>query len=307
MSDPSVADEVLAVDLGGSSMRAARTSADGVVSRRQEVPTPGSADAGPLLALVHEVLGSEPVRAAVIGVPGRVDYGAGVLEHAPNLPAGWIDELTEDRLGASLGLDVSLANDADLAAVGEAWFGAGRDHRDVAYLTVSTGVGAWVVTGGLRVHGRRSLAEVGHSIVDRRALESGWATVEDLGSGTALARLAQAARFEADGREVERRWRAGDPAATEVWEDVITVASVAAVNLAQLFTPDVIVVGGGVGLVGEAVLGPMRTLLAEWGPVGLPEPVEVVNAALGDDAALAGAAAWHRAFTPEAASRSIRR
>ncbi len=307
MSDPPVAEEVLAVDLGGSSMRAARTSADGVVSRRQEVPTPGSADAGPLLALVHEVLGSEPVRAAVIGVPGRVDYGAGVLEHAPNLPAGWIDELTEDRLGASLGLDVSLANDADLAAVGEAWFGAGRDHRDVAYLTVSTGVGAGVVTGGLLVHGRRSLAEVGHSIVDRRVLESGWATVEDLGSGTALARLAQAAGLEADGREVERRWRAGDPTATEVWEDVITVAAVAAVNLAQLFTPDVIVVGGGVGLVGEAVLGPMQALLAEWGPVGLPAPVEVVNAALGDDAALAGAAAWHRAFTPEAASRSIRR
>jgi glucokinase len=307
MPDPPVAEEVLAADLGGSSMRAARTSADGVVSRRQEVPTPCSADAGPLLALVHEVLGSEPVRAAVIGVPGRVDYGAGVLEHAPNLPAGWIDELTEDRLGASLGLDVSLVNDADLAAVGEAWFGAGRHHRDVAYLTVSTGIGAGVVTGGLLVHGRRSMAEVGHSIVDRRALESGWATVEDLGSGTALGRLARAAGFEADGREVERRWRAGDPAATDVWEDVITVAAVAAVNLAQLFTPEVIVVGGGVGLVGEAVLGPMRALLAEWGPAGLPDPIEVVNAALGDDAALAGAAAWHRAFTPEAASRSIRR
>jgi glucokinase len=300
----SIVGEVLAVDLGGSSMRAARTSSAGLVVCRREMPTPGSADAGPLLELVHEVMGSASVGAAVIGVPGRVDYGGGVLEHAPNLPLGWIDELTEDRLGASLGLDVSLANDADLAAVGEAWFGAGRGHRDVAYLTVSTGIGAGVVTGGLLVHGRRSLAEVGHSIVDRRALESGWATVEDLGSGTALGRLAAAAGFEADGREVERRWRAGDPAATEVWEDVITVAALAAVNLAHLFTPEVILVGGGVGLVGEAVLGPMRALLAEWGPAGLPEPIKVVNAALGDDAALAGAAAWHRAFNPEAASRA---
>lgn len=288
-------------------MRAARTSSDGLVRRRCEVPTPASADAGPLLALVREVLGSESVATAVIGVPGRVDYGAGVLEHAPNLPPGWIDELTEDRLGTSLGLDLSLANDADLAAVGEAWFGAGRDHRDVAYLTVSTGIGAGVVTGGLLVHGRRSLAEIGHSVVDRRALESGWATVEDLGSGTALTRLAAAAGFDADGPEVERRWRAGDPAATEVWEDVMTVAAMAAVNLAHLFTPDVIVVGGGVGLVGEAVLEPMRKLVAEWGPAGLPEPIEVVNAALGDDAALAGAAAWHRAFTPEAASRNTKR
>ncbi|MGI8759016.1 MAG: ROK family protein [Acidimicrobiales bacterium] len=307
VADPCTTDEVLAVDLGGSSMRAARTSSDGLVRHRCEVSTPASADAGPLLALVREVLGSESVAKAVIGVPGRVDYGAGVLEHAPNLPPGWIDELTEDRLGTSLGLDLSLANDADLAAVGEAWFGAGRDHRDVAYLTVSTGIGAGVVTGGLLVHGRRSLAEIGHSVIDRRALESGWATVEDLGSGTAFGRLAAAAGFDADGPEVERRWRAGDPAATEVWEDVITVAAMAAVNLAHLFTPDVIVVGGGVGLVGEAVLEPMRKLVAEWGPIGLPEPIEVVNAALGDDAALAGAAAWHRAFTPEAASRNTQR
>ncbi|CAN5190155.1 hypothetical protein BH24ACT1_BH24ACT1_09300 [soil metagenome] len=301
------AGEVLAVDLGGSSMRAACTSREGLVTRRREVPTPPTADTGPLLELVHEVLGASPIEAAVVGVPGRVDYGAGVLEHAPNLPPGWVDELTEDRLCASLGLDVALANDADLAAVGEAWFGAGRSFRDVAYLTVSTGVGAGVVTGGLLVHGRRSLAEVGHSVVDWRALSTGWATIEHLGSGTALARLAAAAGFEADGREVERRWRAGDPLAIGVWEGVITVASLAAVNLAQLFTPEVIVVGGGVGLVGEGVLGPMRGLLAEWGPAGLPEPIELVNAALDDDAALAGAAAWHRAFTPEAASRGMTR
>jgi predicted NBD/HSP70 family sugar kinase len=200
-------------------------------------------------------------------------------------------------------MDVALANDADLAAVGEAWFGAGRDHRDVAYLTISTGIGAGVVTGGLLVHGRRSLAEIGHSIVDWRGLDRERATVEQLGSGTALRTLAAEAGLVADGREVERRWRAGDPVAGAVWSAVVEVAAAAAVNLAQLFTPEVIVVGGGVGLVGEAVLGPMRALLAEWGPAGLPEPVQVVNAALGDDAALAGAAAWHRAFTPEAASR----
>ena len=294
---------MLAVDLGGTSMRVARTSGDGTLSRRNEVATPRTADTGPLIELVHEVLATGPVDSAVMGVPGRVDYGAGVLEHAPNLPPGWAAEITEDRLRGSLGLDVALANDADLAAVGEAWFGAGRDHRDVAYLTVSTGVGAGIITGGLLVHGRRSLAEIGHTVIDRRALSSGWATVEDLGSGTALRRLAAEAGLEADGQEVDRRRRSGDPTATRVWDDVIAVAALAAVNLAHLFTPELIVVGGGVGLVGEAVLGPMRAQLLEWGPAGLPEPIEVVNAALGDDAALAGAAAWQRAFTPRAASR----
>ncbi len=295
--------DVLAVDLGGSSMRAALVAEDGSVSCRCERATPRSPTARPLVDLVHEVVDGRSLSSAVVGVPGRVNYQAGILEHAPNLRWGWADELNEAHLSEAFGVEVALANDADLAAVGEAWFGAGRDFRDVAYLTVSTGIGAGVVTGGLLVHGRRSLAEVGHSIVDWRGLAEGRATVEQLGSGTALRTLAVEVGLEIDGREVERRWRAGDPVASDIWSAVVVVASAAAVNLAQLFTPEVIVVGGGVGLVGDAVLGPMRALLSEWGPVGLPEPIEVVNAALGDDAALAGAAAWKRAFTPEAASR----
>jgi glucokinase len=285
-------------------MRAALVADDGTISGRCERPTPRSATARPLVEMVAEVVADRAVAYAVVGVPGRVDYRAGVLEHAPNLAPGWAGELTEAGLGQVLGMEVALANDADLAAVGEAWFGAGRHHRDVVYLTVSTGIGAGVVTGGLLVHGRRSMAEVGHTIVDWRGLAQGRATVEQLGSGTALRTLAAEAGLDADGREVERRWRSGDPLASDVWASVVIVAAAAAVNLAQLFTPEVIVVGGGVGLVGDAVLGPMRALLSKWGPAGLPEPIEVVNAALGDDAALAGGAAWHRAFTPEAASRS---
>lgn len=284
-------------------MRAARTDEEGTVSHRMVRPTPRSPDARPLIDLIQEVLALGPVDQAVVGVPGRVHYGTGVLEHAPNLPPAWAEELSEARLATEIGVEVALANDADLAAVGEAWFGAGRRYRDVTYLTVSTGVGAGVVTGRLLVHGSRSLAEVGHSIVDWQGRGSGCSTVEQLGSGTALARRAEEAGLVADGREVERRRQAGDPVATAMWEAVVTVAGVAAVNLAQLFSPEVIVVGGGLGLVGEPVLSIMRRLLAESGPVGFSPPVAVVNAALGDDAALAGAGAWARAFVPQAASR----
>jgi glucokinase len=295
---------LLGVDLGGTSMRAALVDTDGVVHRRLVRPTPGTPDSKPLLALAAEAVEGASVSGAVVGVPGRVDYGAGRLEWAPNLPAGWADELREDALSDALGVGVALANDADLAAVGESWFGAGRDHRDVVYVTISTGIGGGVVNGGLLLHGRRSLAEIGHTVVDRAAAAAGRpATVEALGSGTALARVAAEAGHPIDGVEVVRRWRAGDPVATEIWESALEVAGLVAANVAQLFTPDVIVVGGGVGLVGEPVLDRMRRARAEHGPVGLPEPVEVVNATLGDDAGLAGAGAWHRAFRPAAASR----
>ena len=294
-------DLVLGVDLGGTSMRAARVEPDGTVLDRREEPT--GDDPAELVALLREVAAGD-VERAVVGVPGRVDYGRGHLEFAPNLDDRWDAVLDDGVLSAELGLDVSVANDADLAAVGEAWFGAGRGFDDVAYLTVSTGIGAGIVTGGLLVHGRRSLAEVGHTVVDGQALAAGQpATVEELGSGTALARLAEEAGLDVEGKALVDRVRGGDEAASRVLTRVVTAAAIGAVNLAHLFTPAVIVVGGGLGLNGDLVLEPMRQLLASRGPRQLPEPIVVVNAALGDDAGLAGAAAWHRAFRPEAASR----
>jgi glucokinase len=296
----------LAVDIGGTSMRAARTEADGTVSARRERATPDEPDVAELVALCREVLDTcPPVQAAVIGAPGRVDYGAGRLEVAPNLHDGWPAELTEERLSSRLDLSVSIANDADLAAVGEAWFGAGRGHRDVAYLTISTGIGAGVVTGGLLVHGRRSVAEVGHTIVDGEALVRGEpATVEQLGSGTALDRLAEEAGLSVRGPDLVAAVRHGDEASAAVLSRVVAAAAIGAVNLAHLFTPEVIVVGGGLGLNGDLVLEPIRRLLGSRGPRALPEPIEVVSAELGDDAGLAGAGAWSRAFVPEAASRT---
>lgn len=293
----------LGVDVGGTNMRAAIVDDDGTVGERSDRPT--ERDCSTLIDLARHVLEGDEVEGAVVGLPGRIDYGAGTLEYAPNIDPSWRTELTEARLADELGVPVALANDADLAAVGEAWFGAGRSFRDVAYLTISTGIGAGVVTGGLLVHGRRSVAEVGHTIVDgQRLLEGRKATVEDLGSGTALTELAREADIAGDAKELVALVERGDPTATRIFERVAFAAAMGAVNLAHLFTPEVIVVGGGLGLVGDLILEPIRTLVAERGPRAMPEPICVVNADLGDAAGLAGAAAWHRAFTPQAASRA---
>jgi glucokinase len=294
---------ILGVDIGGTNMRAALVDEHGTVKDREECPS----ERGALRDLVRTVLARGDATTAVVGVPGRVDYRDGALEYAPNLPPEWTSDLSEDQLSSAFGVDVAVANDADLAAVGEAWFGAGREHDDVAYLTVSTGIGAGVVTGGLLVHGRRSVAEVGHTIVDGAALAAGRAaTVEELGSGSALTALARESGLADDGPALVALVRGGDVNAARVFERVALASAVAAVNLAHLFTPDVIVVGGGVGLLGDLILEPMRTLVAERGPRALPQPIQIVNAALGDDAALAGAAVWHRAFSPQAASRVAR-
>jgi glucokinase len=243
-----------------------------------------------------------PCRSAVVGVPGRVNYQRGTLEYAPNLPSGWPDAITRDFLSKAVGMDVALANDADLAAVGESWFGAGRSFDDVVYLTLSTGVGAGVVLARRLVHGRRSLIEIGHTVVDLTAMLAGQpATVEDHASGTAFLRLAAQAGLSGTPKELDEAVQRGDATSKAVWDHVVAAAAAGVVNLAWLFAPQVIVVGGGLGLIGDLVLNPVRATLAASGPPALDPPIQVVVAALGDDAGLAGAAGWGDAFHAESA------
>ncbi|MFU8840626.1 MAG: ROK family protein [Nitriliruptoraceae bacterium] len=297
----------LAVDLGGTTMRAAVVAADGEVLRRRTQPTPRQ-DRCPdaLLRLVGELLAAEPVARAVIGVPGRIDHREGALEYAPNLPEHWPEALREDLLREHLGVPVALANDADLATVGEACFGAGRGADDVVYLTFSTGVGAGVVLGGRLLRGRRSAAELGHTVIDRAALARGEpATVEDLGSGTAFGRLGAARGLPGSGAELSALVRGGDPAAIEVWEQVVAVVAAAVTNTAHLFAPEVVVLGGGLGR-DPQLLEPVRAAVHRHGPRALDPPIAVRSAALGDDAGLVGAAGWARLAGPAPTATTVR-
>lgn len=289
---------VIAVDLGGTNMRAAVVSTRGEILSRHVDPTPREAShPDGLAALVREVAAGSGASRAVIGVPGRVDHMAGSLEYAPNLPSHWAGHLSESMLSGAIGMPVALANDADLAAVGEYRFGGGRGSMDMVYVTISTGVGCGVILGGRLVHGRRSLAEAGHTVIDRRA-ENGRRTFEGQASGTTLGRLAEEARVRVRGRELVDLVRRGDLSARWAWDSMVEAAGFGLANLAHLFSPEVIVVGGGVGLTGDLLLEPLRVAVAAHGPRELPEPIRIVRAELGDDAGLAGAAGWHDTFVP---------
>jgi glucokinase len=287
----------LAVDLGGTTMRAAIVNRAGSVLARLHEPTPHDAAAAtiePLLALARRVRDGHDVEHAVFAVPGRVDHQLGTVLSAPNLAPTWRSLLTRDALEAALGLPVALVNDADAAAVGETHFGAGRGHADVVYVTISTGVGAGILVGGQVLLPRFSGGEIGHSIIDRAlAAAGGDGTVEGLGSGTALARHAHAAGIDVVGAEFDDLVRHGDPTAQQVWGDAMFAAGLGIVNLAHIVAPTVVVVGGGVGRNGDLVLDPIRAALSRFGPAG--PPITVVTATLGDDSGLLGAAAWRAA------------
>jgi glucokinase len=290
----------VAIDLGGTHIRVAIVAPDGSVLAFDRQRTPADDPTPEVIpAMIKKVVAAEPalgeVLRAVVGLPGVIDHVDGRLLAAPNLPQSWIGYLNEQWLADQIGLPVALANDADLAAVGESAYGAGRNHRDVVYVTISTGVGAGVVVADELVRGTLSGGELGHTVIDRLAAAAGLpATVEDIGSGTAIEKTAAAAGIAERGAALAALVRSGDPQATQIWNEGIAAVGIGIANLAWIVAPQVVVVGGGVGMNGDLVLPVLEEQIRKHGP-DTGEAIEVATAVLGDQAALAGAAAWWKA------------
>jgi predicted NBD/HSP70 family sugar kinase len=289
-------DLVLAADIGGTQMRAALVARDGQILARKSAPTPSEAEAVTvLIELIRSVGACDEggrVAHAVVGLPGAVDYRAGKLLWAPNLPDAWPDLLSRDKLSAELGLRTYVANDADLAAIGEATAHTGERSTDLAYLTISTGIGAGVVLGGELVRGNRSLAELGHTVIDLRAWRNGQAaTLEELASGTGVARLAREAGLgDLDAAAVATAAGEGNPRATSIWLNAIAAGAAGVANMVMSFSPSLVVIGGGLGR-REGFFHPLRELVMLHRSQ-FPDDLDVVASGLGEDAALAGAAHW---------------
>ncbi len=276
-------DRILAGDVGGTRMRVAIVESGGAVVAKEVIPTPKeNPDALTRAMRSLSEKDGQPIMGAVVGLPGLIDYLRGEILTLPNLPE-WEGRLSADRLGAELGVPVLLANDADLAALGEHRYGAGRGSQDMLYVTSSTGVGAGVIICGRLLHGRLSLAEAGHTIID-------WATgatLENLGSGSALARAAGE-----DAAAVAARAAAGDPVASHHFASTAEAFAVGVFNLVHCYSPEVVVIGGGMSRSGELLLAPIRERLARCRPNCAASTAKVVKAQGADDVGLRGAYAY---------------
>ena len=190
-------------------------------------------------------------------------------------------------------MPVVLENDGIAAANGEWRFGAGRGLPHLVYVTVSTGIGGGVVADGRLLRGHRGMAgHVGHMILQPDGPRFGAGTpgsFEAMAAGPMLAEAARAAGF-ADGPAVVAAARAGDPAALAVMDREAKWLGTGFVSLLHLYSPERLIVGGGVGQALDLMADRIRERIAA---LALPpfRGVPVVPAALGDDAGLVGVAA----------------
>ena len=164
---------ILAVDLGGTQIRAALCDLQGQILRRIAYPTQAASGLDAVIKrledTIAEAIGSTPLDQIIgigIGAPGPLNPITGILLEAPNLP-GWYNVPLRNIISARFGLPTFLGNDANLAGLAENTFGAGHGQSHMIYLTVSTGIGGGIIVDGRMLLGARGLgAEVGHTIVD---------------------------------------------------------------------------------------------------------------------------------------------
>jgi len=304
--------EAVGVDLGGTKMLVGVVDSERRVLYRDTASSLGLAQEELLATLERELQAAREARpgvvAAGLGLPCTIDRERGVAIVAVNLEIADVPirELMTERLG----MPVFIDNDANLAALAEHRFGAARGARNAVILTIGTGIGGGLIIEGRLYRGSSGAgAELGHTVIDADGPPCqgncpNHGCVEAFASGTALAREGLAAAERApdsvlgralaadaslEGREVTDAALAGDETARAVLAQVGKRLGVALSSFANVFDPDVIVIGGGVSRAGELLVGPAREELAAR---ALPpmNRTPVATAELGSDAGLIGAA-----------------
>lgn len=292
----------LALDVGGTKLAAGLVADDGRVLTSARVATPVTDDAevvwGACAALIDEVLGAGPAYDVVgVGCGGPMRWPEGVVSPG-NMPV-WRDFPLLDRVREAYAGDRTaiVHNDAIALAVGEHRWGAGRGSDHVMGVTVSTGVGAGLVLGGRCVDGGTGNAgHLGHVVVEPDGPEctcGGRGCVEALARGSAIASYAVDLGWagEATGVAVAAGARGGDPACIAAYTRAGRAVGTAIASAAALLDLDVVAVGGGISQAGEVFWGPLRAAFDQHAGWDFVRRCRVVPAALGDHAALVGAAA----------------
>lgn len=298
----------IGIDFGGTSVKPGVVAGGKILEFAERIPTRRHAGAEALLAAVLDAVKSlrakhPEVCAIGAGLPGIVDSINGRVGELTNVP-GWKDVGLTKLLEERTGLPAMIDNDANAATYAEWLFGAGRDGINVVCMTLGTGVGGGLILDGKLYRGSQlGAGEIGQMTIDPNGVPGhygNFGALEKYVGNNQIAQRAQVLYREAGLTKSEEECSplalqnaadAGDVIAKKVWEEVGFHLGITLCDIVWLLNPDRIVIGGGVAKAGEYVFGPIRKTLRERTMKIFHEKLEVVPAALGNDAGIIGSAA----------------
>jgi glucokinase len=287
----------IGVDLGGTKILVGVVTRSGEILRRNERPTPTDSQeelARELVIAVDELMGDD-VAALGLGVPGPIDLESGRTYDMVNLP--FRDFPLRDHMTERYGRPVGLDNDANAASIAEWRVGAARGVDDLVMLTLGTGVGGGVISQGVPFRAGGRGAELGHVVIvhDGRECQGsclGRGHLEPYVTGLAATKAAQEAFGPtADARSLVELADEGDERARAILAEIGSYLGSGMGSFANLFAPELIVIGGGFGVAAWTYLMPTaEAVMRREALRPMRDTVRVVRAELGTSAGLIGAA-----------------
>ena len=306
---------MIGMDIGGTNLRGALVTPEGRILKQLKIAS-GAHDGidavvNNIAKLVDE-LGEGGVSGVGIGIAGVIDSKSGVITQAPNI-ANVTNYPIRDNLVRKLGsgVGVIVENDANCAALGEWWTGAGKDAASIVMITLGTGVGGGIILGGKLWSGADGMGgEVGHMTVypDGALCNCGnYGCLESYASATAVRRMVKEALAKPEVKTVLRdrvletdpddipevvmkAALEGDAASIDIWERFGVALGIGMASLVNILNVEMIVLGGGVAKAWDMFIGPARTELKKRGLRAPAERVVIERARLNGDEGILGAA-----------------
>jgi len=306
---------VVGIDFGGTNIKFGILDSNGEILFRTRRETEAEQGRGVVMKKIfsgiEECLEKAEciIRGIGIGSPGPLDVLTGVIIHTPNLP-GWENVPIKKMIEEKFNLPAFLENDANAAARGESWIGAGRNVDTMLQLTLGTGIGGGIILNKKIWHGFQSCAgELGHVIIDHqgRACSCGGSgcieayasargiieTFEELiagGGQSTLTQKCETENIELTPKLISEAAAEGDRVSVETIEKTGRYLGAAISTMVHAFNPQMVVLSGGIAQIGEIFYEPIRKEVAERVMYPMAEELEIVPSIFEDDAGIIGAA-----------------
>jgi glucokinase len=320
----------IGIDVGGTKIAAGLVDRDGKILDRHTTFAHSEKEPKFVIDAIEQAYGviiersqvrTADIEAVGLGFPGNTNGPAGLVLVCSNLPA-WDHVPLRDIVAERLGVPVLLENDANLGAVGEHRYGAGRATRDMCYVTFSTGYGIGIIINGELYVGHTGTAgELGHAVVEiggppctcgKNGCVMAYASGIGLsrmayekihsGAATLLREMAPADGRRFTGELIAEAARLGDEAACDILRTVGYYCGVGLSMIVEILNPELIVIGGGLTRIGPMLMDPAHAAMREHTQPELWDSVRVVAWQLGDDLGIIGGAA--KAFADAEAGRA---
>ncbi|UOF91334.1 ROK family glucokinase [Fodinisporobacter ferrooxydans] len=311
----SMESRAIGIDLGGTNIKAAAVTGKGTIVAKIEWPTEADKGADHVIKRMQEMARTVVANAGWqwsdvcglgIGLPGFLDHEAGVVEQLVNLH--WRNVPILDIMKKDLGIPVYFDNDANAAAIGEAWVGGGQGFEHVVAVTIGTGIGGGIIIDG-RIHrGANGMCgEIGHLVMypqqGRRCNCGKIGCLETISSATAIlqsavealaagvpTRLAEIPIDQLTTKDVVDLAKSGDPLANEIIKRAMETLGFALSYIGNTLNPQRFVIGGGVSKAGAILFDLIQKGFEDAALSRVVEACKIVPATLGNDAGVIGAA-----------------